>query len=69
VRLQAPDAVHRQPVLREAWREQVPEHRLRDGWMRHLVGLADAGQMDVVVTALPMHGRSQVIIGRPLTTG
>lgn len=36
-----------------------------EGWMRHLIGLAEAGRMAVEVLALPMEGRKDVIIGRP----
>jgi hypothetical protein len=36
-----------------------------DGWMKHLISLAESGKMAVTVTALPMHGKNQVIIGRP----
>jgi hypothetical protein len=37
-----------------------------DGWMGHLIGLAEAGRMAVDVISLPMEGRKEVIIGRPL---
>jgi hypothetical protein len=37
-----------------------------EGWMRHLIGLAETGRMAVEVISLPMLGRKEVIIGRPL---
>ena len=37
-----------------------------EGWMRHLVGLAESGKMAVKVITLPMHGRKEVIIGTPI---
>jgi hypothetical protein len=39
-----------------------------DGWLRHLIGLAEAGRMNVEVFSLPMEGRKQVIVGRPMAT-
>jgi hypothetical protein len=36
-----------------------------EGWIRHLVRLAEVGRLAVEIAELPMRGRNLIIVGRP----
>ncbi len=38
-------------------------------WMRHLIGLAGTRRMEIEILSLPMEGRKEVIVGRPIGRG